>query len=185
MATMASLRNRGLIRAFGVSNVGTEDIRACLAGDSASDHRPVLIQNRFNLLEPADDDKGVMAACQGAGLAYTCYSPLAGGLLGGAYTYAPTVPEGTRLTLRPDLYAHLWTAQTCARIDALKAVAEAWGRPLAGLAVWWLVHHPMVGAVMLGARTPRQLEDLVREAVDFPFDDALFTAAAQAARCDP
>ncbi len=178
MATMGRLRRAGLIRAFGLSNVGRADISACLACDD----RPVVIQNRFNLLDQTDADTGVMEACQREGLSYTCYSPLAGGLLGGAYTYTPALPGGTRLALRPDLYAHLWTPQTSVRLDALKVLAGSRGLSLAGLAVWWLVHHPNVSAVMLGARTPRQLESLVREAVDPPFDADLFTAAALAVR---
>jgi len=178
MDTMARLKEIGLIRAFGLSNVSREDIRAC----AVTDERPTFIQNRFNLLDQADTETDVMEACRQEGLAYTCYSPLAGGLLSGAYSYAAAVREGSRLALRPDLYAHLWEPGIGARIEALKSIAESWGLSLPGLAVWWLAHHPKVTTVMLGARTPRQLERLVCEAVDFPFDAALFNAADQASR---
>ncbi|MGC6329023.1 aldo/keto reductase [Rhizorhabdus sp. FW153] len=178
MDTMGQLQAEGLIGAFGVSNVGADDVAAC----ASAGHRPALVQNRFNLLDRVDAENGMMATCRDNGLAYTCYSPLAGGLLGGAYAYAEKIPEGRRLALRADLYAHLWKPGLDERIAGLQALAAAHGTSLPALAVWWLLNHPSVTIVMLGARTPRQLEQLVRGALDLPFDAGLFAAVGAAAR---
>ncbi len=178
METMTRLQEAGSIRACGLSNVAASDIAACLTAAN----RPAFVQNRFNLLDQVDAETGVMAMCRESGLDYTSYSPLAGGLLSGRYAYAEKVPEGSRLALRADLYADLWKPDLDAQIRALKALADAQGMSLSGLAVWWLVHHPAVTTVMLGARTPRQLEQLVRDVLELPFDAALFAATGAAAR---
>jgi aryl-alcohol dehydrogenase-like predicted oxidoreductase len=165
--TFQSLVKLGKVRHFGVSNVTAEDVRAMGRGFG-------WVQNRFNLLERDDETHGVLAACAERGLQYTPYSPLAGGLLSGKYAMAGEIPSATRIGQRKDLYAKAWSPANAARIEHLKARAAARGLSPSGLATWWLVHCPFVTSILVGARSPAQLEQLVTEALSLPVNDALW-----------
>jgi aryl-alcohol dehydrogenase-like predicted oxidoreductase len=132
------------------------------------------VQNRFNLLEQDDTRNGVLEACSKLGLQYTPYSPLAGGLLSGRYAITGGIPEGTRIGQRRDLYAKAWTPENAARVEHLKSQASAHALSPSGLASWWLVHCPFVTSILVGARSPEQLEQLVTEALNLPTNEDLW-----------
>ena len=173
LATMRDLMREGKIRAFGLSNISRSDVDACARAARDGGRRFEWVQNRFNLLDQEDARNGVIEGCHGHGMKYTCYSPLAGGLLSGKYVYSDAIPSGTRLALRPDMYAHAWTAANASRIEAMKSVAAENKMSLAGLATWWLVNCEFVTSVMIGPRQPRQLECLVLDALGRPDDREL------------
>jgi aryl-alcohol dehydrogenase-like predicted oxidoreductase len=179
LATMRDLVRAGKIRAFGISNVSANDVKACARAGSDGGQRFEWMQNMFNLLDRDDAHNGVIDACRSCGMKYTSYSPLAGGLLSGKYVVAGAIPEGTRLALRPDMYGHAWTAANAARIEALKAAAAARAMSPAGLATWWVVNCEFVTSVMVGPRRPEQLQRMVREAVELPDDRELWQSLAR------
>jgi aryl-alcohol dehydrogenase-like predicted oxidoreductase len=167
--TFQRLVQLGKVRRFGVSNVTAEDLRAMGRGFG-------WVQNRFNLLERDDETNGVLETCAERGLQYTPYSPLAGGLLSGKYAMAGEIPAGTRIGQRRDLYAKAWSPSNAARVERLKAQAAAHGLSPSGLATWWLVHAPFVTSILVGARGPAQLEQMVTEALELPANGALRAA---------
>ncbi|WP_329485720.1 oxidoreductase [Kitasatospora sp. NBC_01246] len=70
-AVLAELREQGLIRHLGVSNVGAEQVRA------ARDIAPVAcVQNHYNVALRGDDD--LVDRCAEQGIAYVPYYPLGG-----------------------------------------------------------------------------------------------------------
>jgi aryl-alcohol dehydrogenase-like predicted oxidoreductase len=183
LRTFELLALRGKVRRVGISNVSAADLEALAQLSPASCTGAGgfgFVQNPLNLLRQDDTENGVIAACHRLGLSYTAYSPLAGGLLGGAYTLEGAIPAGTRVAFRPDLYAAAWTPANAARVARLTAEAAAAGVSPAGLATWWLVQHPAVTAVVLGARRPDQLEVMAREALRLPPDPARWRALADA-----
>ena len=171
--TFELLAVRGKVRRFGVSNVSAADLAALPDGFG-------VVQNQHNLLHRDDADNGVMSACQARGLAYTAYSPLAGGLLSGAYTLEGAIPEATRIGLRRDLYAAAWTPANARRVARLQAEAVARAISPAGLATWWLLHDPGVTAIVMGARGPDQLAAVIDEALRLPADEALWRTLGEA-----
>jgi aryl-alcohol dehydrogenase-like predicted oxidoreductase len=171
LRTFEILVERGKVRQIGISNVSAADLSA-LAAAGGGGFR--FVQNQFNLLHREDADNGVLADCQRLGLQYTPYSPLAGGLLSGAYTLTGGIPEGTRVGLRQDLYARAWTPANALRVARLLAEAAANAVSPAGLATWWLLHCPFVTSIMMGARRPEQLEALVGQALRLPRSEALW-----------
>jgi aryl-alcohol dehydrogenase-like predicted oxidoreductase len=171
LRTFELLVERGKVRQIGVSNASAADLSA-LAAARGGGFR--FVQNQFNLLHREDAGNGVLASCQKLGLQYTPYSPLAGGLLSGAYTLEGAIPEGTRVGLRRDIYASAWTPDNAACVVRLKAEAAAHSVSPAGLATWWLLHCPFVTSIMMGARRPDQLEALVGEALLLPPDEVLW-----------
>src|SRR5262249_58561334 len=85
---------------------------------------------------------------------------------------APGVPTGKhRAAWRPprdspaSRYSgtrQMLTDSTLARVDKLRDWAAQRGHTVAELAIAWLLAHPEVSTVIVGARNPRQVEDNVR-----------------------
>jgi aryl-alcohol dehydrogenase-like predicted oxidoreductase len=140
----------GKIGAYGVSNVDGTQLRAAVAGG-----KPQWVQNSYSLLD-RDVEREVLPLCREHGLGFTPFSPLAGGWLTGKYRRDAPVPPGSRMTLRPEPYAHL---QTDAVYDLIEDL-EARGDP-ATLAYAWLLAQPDVTAVVVGPRRPEQLAPAV------------------------
>jgi aryl-alcohol dehydrogenase-like predicted oxidoreductase len=140
----------GKIGAYGVSNVDGTQLREAIA-----DGKPQWVQNSYSLLD-RDAEREVLPLCREHGLGFTPFSPLAGGWLTGKYRRGAPVPPGSRMTLRPEPYAHL---QTDAVYDLIEDL-EARGDP-ATLAYAWLLAQPDVTAVVVGPRRPEQLAPAV------------------------
>src|SRR5438128_2467250 len=75
VTTFEGLVELGLIKAYGVSNVDANELRSVLAAG-----RPTVVQNSYSLLERSDE-REVLPLCAEFGVAYTPFSPLAGGWL--------------------------------------------------------------------------------------------------------
>jgi aryl-alcohol dehydrogenase-like predicted oxidoreductase len=156
VATFEGLIQLKLIKAYGVSNFDAKQLGATLAID-----KPVLVQNSYSLLDRADDG-GVAQLCAEFGIAYTPYSPLAGGWLTGKYKRGEPVPDGSRMAMRPEPYEHLRRPETFAAVERLADLATGRGVDSATLAISWLFAQPWVTAVIVGPRRPKHLEPALR-----------------------
>ncbi|HEY2779076.1 MAG TPA: aldo/keto reductase [Gaiellaceae bacterium] len=125
-----SLRDEGLIRAWGLSNYKLAEIRAT---------SPSLVQNSFSLLERADEGD-VLPHCRERGIPYIPFGPLAGGWLTGKYRRGEAFPEGSRMTQRPGPYERFVDDQVFDGLDALGDEAASRGVSMAGLAFAWVTH---------------------------------------------
>jgi aryl-alcohol dehydrogenase-like predicted oxidoreductase len=73
--------------------------------------------------------------------------------------------------MRPEPYAHLVVDETFDALEAFEAAAVERGVSMAGLALAWLLQHPRVTAVIVGPRSPAQL-DPAREALELSLTPA-------------
>ena len=76
VACFESLRDEGLIGAWGLSNHDRAGIREALATAT-----PALVQNSFSLLDRGDEARRAAALRASAGSPYVPFGPLAGGWL--------------------------------------------------------------------------------------------------------
>jgi aryl-alcohol dehydrogenase-like predicted oxidoreductase len=159
VATFESLVERGLIRSWGLSNVDADQLGRFLEAG-----RPRVVQNSYSLLDRADE-ADVLPLCGELGIAYTPFSPLAGGWLTGKYRRDEPVPEGSRMAVRPGPYAQFQTDSIFDGLERLEAAADARGIDMATLSFAWLLAQPHVTAVVVGPRRPEHLEPALR-AVD-------------------
>jgi aryl-alcohol dehydrogenase-like predicted oxidoreductase len=162
-ATFATLVERGLIEAWGVSNVGVDDLREWLSLGT-----PSLVQNSYSLLERGDEEE-VIPLCAEHAVQYQAFSPLAGGWLTGKYHRGEEPPAGSRMTMRPEPYRHLETDRVYDGLDALGRAAADRGVSMGGLALAWALGH--AGSVVVGPRRPAHLES-IRDAVGLTLTDA-------------
>jgi aryl-alcohol dehydrogenase-like predicted oxidoreductase len=146
-----ALLERGVIRAYGVSNFDGTHLREALAAG-----RPAVVENSYSLLERGDE-ADVLQLCREHGVAYMAFSPLAGGWLAGRYRRGEQPPPGSRMATRPEGYEHLGDERTFASLDAFAAAASELGISSAGLALAWVLAQPDITAAILGPRRPEHL----------------------------
>jgi aryl-alcohol dehydrogenase-like predicted oxidoreductase len=166
VAALKRLVAEGKVRAVGCCNFGARD----LARSHAAGAGFVSNQLPYSLLWRAIEAR-ILPQCAQREMAVLAYSPLANGLLSGRYRTPREVPAGRTTTRffsgsRPNsrhgeagLEAEAFTA-----IAAIRAIAERAAIPMPTLAIAWLLNRPNVASVLAGARTPRQLEALVKAA---------------------
>jgi aryl-alcohol dehydrogenase-like predicted oxidoreductase len=90
----------------------------------------------------------VIPACRHYGLGFIPWSPMGGGLLGGALQKAA---EGRRAT------AGLRIEQHRRQLDAYESLCRELGEEPADVALAWLLHNPVVSAPIVGPRKVQQL----------------------------
>ena len=158
------------------SNYSAPRLAAALA--SAQQHRLasfVALQVHYNLVHRDEYESDLAALCQREELSCIAYSALADGFLTGKYRPGHALPVSERAE---DAAAYL-TESGLAVLGALDTVAERNAAPIAAVALAWLAAQPTVAVPVASARTPRQLQDLLRApGLELSADDlALLNAA--------
>jgi aryl-alcohol dehydrogenase-like predicted oxidoreductase len=172
VGTFEGLRDIGLIKAWGVSNFDSAQLR-----ELYEHGRPAVVQNAYNLLERGDD-ADVIPLCAELSIGYMAFGPLAGGLLAGRYSSSGDRPAGSRLSLRPEPYEQLLTDETFDGLRRFASAAEARGVAASTLATAWLLAQPGVATIVVGPRNQQHL-GLALRALDVDLSPAEADALAQ------
>jgi aryl-alcohol dehydrogenase-like predicted oxidoreductase len=156
VAAFEDLVRSGKVRHYGLSNFTGDQLgEVADAAARVGAARPVNLQSGYSLLDRSA--AAAFDACARHGVAFTAYSPLAGGWLSGKYRSGQPYPAGSRMTLRPQPYEHWVNETTFHALDAFDAYAVRRGVPLPTLAIAWVIGDPAVAATVLGPRQPEQL----------------------------
>jgi aryl-alcohol dehydrogenase-like predicted oxidoreductase len=154
----------GKIRYYGLSNfTGWQLTKAVHLARSMGLAAPVTLQPQYNLLAREIEWEIVPAALD-AGLGLLPWSPLGGGWLTGKYTRDSQPTGATRLGEDPGRGMEAYDRraadeQAWGTVDAVRAIADRRGIPMARVALAWVTDQPGVTATILGARTLDQLDD--------------------------
>jgi aryl-alcohol dehydrogenase-like predicted oxidoreductase len=154
---LQALSREGLVRSFGVSNFSAVQLEAaCAAGAVAS------LQSEYNLLQRWPE-RELLPICVRRGVAFLAYSPLAKGVLAGqSRLRSGTAQRSSRGSHYDDIVTRV--ALRPALTGSLDALARSTGRAPAQLALAWLLAQPGVTAVVAGASSVAQIEELARAA---------------------
>jgi aryl-alcohol dehydrogenase-like predicted oxidoreductase len=106
----------------------------------------------------------VIPACRAFGLGIIPWSPLSGGILGGALEKAS---QGRRA----DANRQADIAKNRAQFESWEAFCKTIGEQPADVALAWLLHNPAVTAPIIGPRTLEQLDGSLR-AIELKLDEA-------------
>lgn len=120
-------------------------------------------QSLYNLIDRTIELE-VIPACQHYGLGLIPWSPLKGGILGGALKKEK---EGRLATE----FAQKNLAKYRDKLQRFEALAEELGKSAADVGLAWLLSQPAVTAPIIGPRTIEQL-DGTAAALDLPLDEA-------------
>src|SRR6266851_4103994 len=149
LRALDDLVRTGKVLYVGASNIEAWRLaRALWISDKNGRSRFEWVQNSYSLLDRAPE-REVFPLCADQGLGFTAFSPLAGGWLTGKYRSGDPYPSGSRMTLRPEPYAHLPTGATYRALDALSEEARVRGIEMSALALAWALHHPQMTAVIV------------------------------------
>ena len=152
----------GKVRYFGLSNFTAWQLqRTVTTADFRGWVRPVTLQPQYNLLV-REIEWEIVPACLSEGLGLLPWSPLGGGWLTGKYVRDERPTGATRLGEDPDRGVESYAKRSVIErtwdvVDAVRAVADERGVPMASVALAWLRDRPAVTSVILGARTTEQL----------------------------
>lgn len=125
----------------------------------------VSMQNHYNLIY-REEEREMLPYCEQSGVAVTPWSPLARGILAGAYAGGMDKGSTARSTgadrkRTEGLYRGAMDFQIA---DRVIKTAEKYGKTPAQIAVAWLLHKPAVHAPIVGVSKVSQLEQLVAAA---------------------
>lgn len=119
-------------------------------------------QSLYNLIDRTVELE-VLPACEGYGLGFIPWSPLKGGILGGALKKAT---EGRRASDQQKK----WIEKHRTKLEKFEALCEKIGSPSGEVALAWLLSNPAVTAPIIGPRTADQLDSALR-AVELELTD--------------
>jgi aryl-alcohol dehydrogenase-like predicted oxidoreductase len=162
MSVLDDLVHAGKVRYAGCSGFSSYQLaHAHATSDARKLVRLVSQQVPYNLLA-REAESATFPACQQLGVGVLAFMPLAGGLLTGRYDREAGPPPGSRLAARPTYRNAFWTPSAFALVDELTDVASMTGRTLAELALGWVVAHPAVNGVLVGAERVDELTENVK-----------------------
>lgn len=163
LGAIEDLKREGKIRAIGCSNFGKNDLVEVLGfADIIANQLP------YNLLWRAIEYE-IKPVCLDKNIDIIAYSPLAQGLLTGKYKRPAEVPEGRARTRhfsreRPKARHNEegFEKETFDTIDKIREISREAGVDMIHLALNWILEQKGVSNVIVGARTPAQIEENVK-----------------------
>lgn len=172
LETMQSLVDAGKIRHFGLSNESAWGTAQWLrVADECGLPRVQSLQNEYSLLCRLFDTD-LAELCHNEQVGLLSFSPLATGLLTGKYQGGTTIPDGSRMSLSPELGGRI-TPQVWPAVAAYQAIADKHGLNLAQMALAWCRTRPFMASAIFGATKMDQLKIALKSTEINLSDDVL------------
>jgi aryl-alcohol dehydrogenase-like predicted oxidoreductase len=157
LSTLNDMVRSGKVRYIGLCNMAAWQIMKGLAISEKNHWARFESVQAYYTVAGRDLEREVLPLLQDQQLGLMVWSPLAGGLLSGKFSPDGKGPEGTR---RASFDFPLVDKTRAFRvIDAMRPIAQHHQVSVAQVALAWLLSRPQVSTVIVGAKTPAQLED--------------------------
>lgn len=151
METLNELVQRGKIRYIGVSNFSVEQME-----EARKYANVVSLQSLYNLLQRGVEQAEVPYV-ERMGMGFIPYSPLAQGLLTGKFRKETKPPENdVRRQFNP-LFKEGAFEANLEKVEKIRTIADRCQKPMAQVAVNWLLAKPAVATVIAGAKNKEQV----------------------------
>ena len=190
LSTLTEEVDAGRVRTIGFSNFYTHQLNEALAASASGGyqrfqvHQPEysLVMNPWSFIRyPPNDsypiglyetEDQLYPICLKENIANTIYSPLGGGFLSGQYARGASIPEGSRASIQGRFVDRMMTERNFQILDKLQAKAKELGMSVYSLSMAWAMAHPAVTSTIVGARTPKHIDDAL-EASEIHLDPEL------------
>jgi aryl-alcohol dehydrogenase-like predicted oxidoreductase len=136
-------------------------MEALWISDSRGWERFACHQPQYSLVV-RDIEEEIVPACELKGLGIVCWSPLAGGFLGGRYKPGETKVAGTRSAEGWAYPSKYFSPKADAILAALLEAASAIGRSPAEVALRWVLDRPFMTSAIVGDRDARQAAETMK-----------------------
>ena len=150
-----NLGKQGKIVYVGSSNFAGWDIATACQEASKRGMMGLVSEQSIYHLDNRMIELEVIPACRHYGLGLIPWSPLGGGLLGGAL-------EKSQSGRRKSEEFEKTVQEKREQLEQYEALCKELGEPPAAVALAWLLHNPIVTAPIIGPRTIEQLEGAIR-----------------------
>ena len=163
--TMANLQKEGKVRYIGVSNFNVSQLRRIMPIAPVSSLQPP-----YSLIN-REAEKELLPFCQQNNIGVIVYSPMQSGLLTGQMTRerVAQMPDNDWRKRNPE-FQEPRLSRNLALADKLREIAMLYQRSPAEAAIAWTLQNPAVTGAIVGARNPRQVDDIVG-AAEFRFNE--------------
>ncbi len=149
MRALEDLIRAGKVRYIGASNFTAWQLVTANAAARANGWTPfATIQPHYHMLERGIEAE-LIPACVYHKIGILPYFPLAGGFLTGKYRADAPPPPGSRGEKNSYVQGYM-TPENYARLEKLRAFAEARGHTMVELAHAWLLAQPQISSVISG-----------------------------------
>lgn len=147
-----TLKAQGKIRAIGASNVTPDFVRAYLAAGGLD-----VIQEKYSIMTRRLE-KELMPLCRELGVSLQAYSPLEQGLLTGKVTMDTVYPAGNTRNNNPNFQPER-RRKALDLLSGWEDLCETYGCSKGNLVIAFTAARAFPIHVLVGARTPEQVED--------------------------
>ena len=149
LRALDDLIRAGKVRYIGASNFTAWQLVSANAAAQANGWTPfATIQPHYHMLERGIEAE-LIPACVYHNIGILPYFPLAGGFLTGKYRADAPPPPGSRGEKNSYVQGYM-TPENYARLEKLRAFAEARGHTMVELAHAWLLAQPQISSVISG-----------------------------------
>lgn len=156
-AEMAKLQSEGKVRWIGVSNFSVEQLKRAAA------IAPVVsLQPPYSMLR-REVEADILPHCLAHNIGVIAYSPMASGLLTGAWTHERLagLPADDWRKAKNPLFQEPKFSRHLRLVQLLREIGVQHGRGPGEVAIAWVLRHPAVTGAIVGARKAGQLKELV------------------------
>ena len=161
---------QGKVLYIGLSNYSPERTKKAAAILEDLGVHCLVHQPRFNMLDQEVKQNGLFQVLEEAGMGAAVYSPLAQGLLSGKYNNG--VPKDSRAA-GPSIYftQDNLKPELLEKVRKLSAISERRGQTMPQLALSWILNHPVIASVIIGASRVSQIDDNIDALKNLSFSE--------------
>jgi aryl-alcohol dehydrogenase-like predicted oxidoreductase len=154
--TMAELQKEGKVRYIGVSNFNVSQLQRIMPIAPVSSLQPP-----YSLINRAAE-KELLPFCQQHNIGVIVYSPMQSGLLTGQMTRdrIAQMPDNDWRKNNPE-FQEPRLSRNLELAEKLREIAMLYQRSPGEAAIAWTLHNPAVTGAIVGARNPRQVDDII------------------------
>lgn len=160
LQALVDIVRQGKALYVGISRWPLEATRFAVRYLKDRDTPPLIYQGRLNLLNREPIEDGILDLCEGAGMGFIAFSPLAQGLLTNRYLNG--VPADSRMSRGRSLKEAMLTPELLETLRRYNATAQAQGQTLAEMALSWTLQQKAVASVLVGVSSVEQLKENLR-----------------------
>ncbi len=161
MTALSEIVRAGKARYIGFSEWPADKIAAAMALPGMV--KFVSSQPQYSLLHRAPEE-AVIPLCAKSGISQIVWSPLGQGVLTGKYLPGAPVPPDSRAandSMNAAFRQHWLVPAVLEAVQALKPLAAEVNLTIAQFALAWVLREPNVGAAIIGASRPEQIDENV------------------------